>query len=456
LTPAVVLGLVMSGVIGVVFHPPRGWLSHQGGDSPQQANGPVPAGNQKTAGEERQSSVEPFLLRSHDDRPDRACLTLAAAVAAAGSGDTIEVHGDGPFSCEPIDIKSRALVLRAAAGHRPRLVHGRPDAPSTGFLLSSSGRLVLEGLEFHRCSQPSSLEPGGLVRTTPPGRLHVAQCRFVMDGPPTAVQAQSSFLHVRACEFLVSGDTWNALAWTPFCPADAPRAQALVHECLFFCPLSGGGAGLQLTYPRELPTYSLDLWHNSFLFSSPLSIRFGASQRDREAVVAAGKTGRVQLRANVFVGALRIIDDFAMPEWNILSASESVNLYPVVFDWHDQQNVYARGVPFLMARDQPNPLTPQRLIESLADWQKWMGGTETSSIQGDIRFTGVSGGETDLQQLRPTQFRLAAGSIGVKAGVGGRDLGADPDAVGPGTPYEAWRKTAEYQKWLKDTGQAPP
>jgi hypothetical protein len=35
---------------------------------------------------------------------------------------------------------------------------------------------------------------------------------------------------------------------------------------------------------------------------------------------------------------------------------------------------------------------------------------------------------------------------------GGRDLGADVDAVGPGAAYEAWKGTADYQKWLKVTG----
>jgi hypothetical protein len=27
------------------------------------------------------------------------------------------------------------------------------------------------------------------------------------------------------------------------------------------------------------------------------------------------------------------------------------------------------------------------------------------------------------------------------------------DLVGPGAAYERWKKTPEYQQWLKDTGQ---
>ena len=46
----------------------------------------------------------------------------------------------------------------------------------------------------------------------------------------------------------------------------------------------------------------------------------------------------------------------------------------------------------------------------------------------------------------PRQRRLPRGKDG-------KDLGADVDLVGPGPAYERWKKTPEYQQWLKDTGQ---
>ena len=48
-------------------------------------------------------------------------------------------------------------------------------------------------------------------------------------------------------------------------------------------------------------------------------------------------------------------------------------------------------------------------------------------------------------------FRLRADSAGYKAAKDGKDLGADVDLVGPGSAYERWKKTPEYQQWLKDT-----
>ena len=41
----------------------------------------------------------------------------------------------------------------------------------------------------------------------------------------------------------------------------------------------------------------------------------------------------------------------------------------------------------------------------------------------------------------------------VQADTDGKNVGADVDLVGPGPAYERWKKTPEYQQWLKDSGQ---
>ena len=61
--------------------------------------------------------------------------------------------------------------------------------------------------------------------------------------------------------------------------------------------------------------------------------------------------------------------------------------------------------------------------------------------------------KTGGERLKPDDFRLRPDSPGYRAGKGGKDLGADVDLVGPGEAYERWKKTPEYQQWLKDTGQ---
>ena len=57
-------------------------------------------------------------------------------------------------------------------------------------------------------------------------------------------------------------------------------------------------------------------------------------------------------------------------------------------------------------------------------------------------------------QLSPEDFRLLPNSAGYRAGMDGKDLGADVDLVGPGAAYERWKQTPEYQHWLKESGQA--
>jgi hypothetical protein len=441
---AALLGLLILAVAGVVFSAARARLFRPaGGANP---DGPAPPVTREPA-----APTGPFVLVAGAGGPQRPFATLAAAAAAAHGGDAVEVHGDGPLPCDAIDLESRDLTIRAAAGSRPRLEFGRPGEPATGFLLSGAGNLVLEGLELHRFTIASS--PGsGLVKTTAPGRLHVAHCRFVVEGPGMAVQAEAAALRVLHSEFLLSGRTWWGLQWAPARSVDVRQPHGSVEGCVFFSTDPGTAYGLQLHYPAALPPYSLAVRQNTFFTTWPLSIRFGP--QSREATAAAGKTGQVLLAANVFAGRYSMVVHQTLPEWHILPAVTAADLYPAVFDWQDRDNVYARGVPLFRALEQPNPFDPQREIGSLKDWQEWMGVKESSSVQGDIRFTGVLGEETDLEKLRPTDFRLAEGSAGRQAGPGGRDLGADVDAVGPGAAYEAWKQTPDYRQWLRDTRAA--
>src|SRR5262249_6837851 len=74
--------------------------------------------------------------------------------------------------------------------------------------------------------------------------------------------------------------------------------------------------------------------------------------------------------------------------------------------------------------------------------------------EGAIRFQGgdlAAKAQTDATKLTADDFRLPPDSAGYRAGKDGKDLGADVDLVGPGAAYERWKKTPEYQKWLKET-----
>ena len=127
-------------------------------------------------------------------------------------------------------------------------------------------------------------------------------------------------------------------------------------------------------------------------------------------------------------------------------------------NWQEHHNVFAEKVSMLKHNLRGQRFNPTQDSWSLADWNKFWKLTDTGSITGVLRYQGgdlAAKATFNIEQLKPEDFRLAPGSAGKGAGTDGRDLGADVDLVGPGPAYERWKKTPEYQQWLKDTGQAP-
>ncbi len=109
---------------------------------------------------------------------------------------------------------------------------------------------------------------------------------------------------------------------------------------------------------------------------------------------------------------------------------------------------------FVSFPDQHVPL-PKKL-QTLADWKEFWSSEEEECLQEKAQFTGgnvVAKALNNPHAIRPEDLRLRPDSPGYRAGPDGKDLGADIDLVGPRPAYERWKKTPEYQQWLKDTGQ---
>jgi len=90
------------------------------------------------------------------------------------------------------------------------------------------------------------------------------------------------------------------------------------------------------------------------------------------------------------------------------------------------------------------------------DAKRWRAfwGLKQAGVVGQPRFAGEVTFErllNDPGSLTPADFRLTKDSPGKGKGEGGKDLGADVDLVGPGEPYEKWKKTPEYAAWQKKT-----
>jgi hypothetical protein len=103
---------------------------------------PGPVAHQAPA---RPTAVRPVAF-TVEGRPGRFD-TLAGAVAAARSGDTVVLHGPGRVSTPPLTWQGKALTLRAAPGGRPVLELAAPEHPWQPLLCGNS-ELTLEGLDL--------------------------------------------------------------------------------------------------------------------------------------------------------------------------------------------------------------------------------------------------------------------------------------------------------------------
>jgi hypothetical protein len=124
-------------------------------------------------------------------------------------------------------------------------------------------------------------------------------------------------------------------------------------------------------------------------------------------------------------------------------------------DWRDENNSYQvnAGQWIQINSDGVVHTTSHK---TLADWNTFWGLKTTGSSEGVIRFLGgdlISRALTHPLKLTPEDVRLRPDSAGYRAGKDSKDLGADVDLVGPGAAYERWKKTPEYQEWLKESGQ---
>ena len=165
----------------------------------------------------------------------------------------------------------------------------------------------------------------------------------------------------------------------------------------------------------------------------------------------------------------RIFTLLLAPDWyhkdaKPLSATEAERLLPRLLAWREERNLYCKDLTFLAVRRMRNPIGPERAFvdeplpagRTFADWQRMWNTGDSGSAQGVTRYEGGDVGaklKATPELITAADFRLRADSAGYKAGKDGKDLGADVDLVGPGPAYERWKKTPEYQKWLKDTGQ---
>lgn len=404
-----------------------------------------------------------FMILAEGDGAGRTFETLAAAIDAAQSGDTIEVCWDGKFETKPIEIPPhKALIIRAAEGFRPMIRVRSDESP----LLSTDALLVLEGLALQRARPefPPRFPPVPRVPLIKSGgaELYVTNCHFLVRSPMGPVPNRSAVYldraascQLRNCEFY--GRTGTAVLWSHqgiAAGAGRPSSTLSVNNCVH-----RGTWVLLLEYGGE-DTASLRLVRNTLCGQSLIHHR-------RESTP---QTSRAKLTVEASQNVFHFRDLLQMVQGDSLRQC---------FAWEGRQNLFCVGEGFGFLATFPSsamfPEDREDLVgRNLQDWSEyWNNNTDNDSLlasdvigpHGDflgrgklLRFRPGGGRPPVVKQppTTPEDFRIAE----VELDDGGSLLeedrakyGADLDWVGPGK-YDDWRKTDQYREWLEEVRRA--
>jgi serine/threonine protein kinase len=382
------------------------------------------------------ASRKPFVIPSGaagDPRQDYD--TLAEAIRDARQGDVIEIHGNGPFDSRPIVIDGVPLMIRAAPGFHPVLRH-TPDA--TGALLTSNAALVLEGLDFDGLTGVEDKDRKRFHVYSNNAPLHLANCRFTLNGPNNAVVVGNSpRIDVRNCDFSVVG--WAAMAWHGVEPCALRLDNNLLRPGIMLYELDPRVRSVTMEFTHNT-------WVNTFW---PIEFRTASPTQP-----ATPRPLSVRASENVFDNSGPAVHFNAWHDLPVV-ADDVQALYQRLLTWKGERNLFRERSEVGLFTNR-KPLEGGKPVKTVEDWQQFWGPeAEKESLTGAIKFRGSQANKLGPQAV-VGEFALQAGSPGSRTQPGGKDLGADMDLVGPGAPYERWTKTPDYQEWLRKARVPPP
>lgn len=385
------------------------------------------------------AEMQPFVVLAKAGRDESRHPTLAAAVAAAQSGDTIEIHGNDVISTVPVKIEGKPLVIRAAAGQRPILEFDKESLKKGGFLIETNGHLVIEGMEF-RLMGPNPKMVHGLIRCAD-ANLSMANCRLLSPESGMGVNIfGKSEITIRQCLFL-SGDAGVVLI---------PVTGSLdLSECVFFT-----SEALSVQYwngNRNANLVRVTAFHNTIqCWNSAIETRLTDNLPGNDNITW------FRAERNVILSSDRKPTLFNVNQYNrskLLSNVELEQWLKKATIWSDEQNLVPPEAFLLEHKVQFK--SQATLAKNSAELRKlWKhDGKPTIHANAILERKDFPAYRSHpvWADLQPADFRLAKGSPGQGVLPGGKDLGADVDLVGPGAAYERWKKTPEYQEWRKKT-----
>ena len=355
------------------------------------------------------------------------------------SGDTIEVRGNGPFVVGAIEFW-HALTIRAGAGFAPVLTAAPQAVLPYGDLWLADHDLCLQGL-WIRCTKSAEriLRVAGTA-----GRLRVANCRFELTTGGVAIECEGA-CDIRNSELVSPTGATLAIR----CVSDSTSN---VSNCIFV-----GHFNLEEFDVKR--SADVRFTGNTFLTPNNSAILHAIRPVASADTLLAGPAAQqihLSTTRNVFSSPHGIYALNQSPRLEPrFNADESETWITRRVKWTETQNLYGLSGPYLRSVIYQTGEVPLKRGKDISGWNRFWGLTATGSSAGVIHFQGgdlVAKARAKPAKLTPDDFRLRPDSAGYRAGEDAKDLGADVDMVGPGPAYERWKKTPEYQRWLKDTG----
>jgi WD40 repeat protein/serine/threonine protein kinase len=397
------------------------------------------------------SAAAPFVIVAKDSKADRTFAALQDALAAAQSGATIEIRGDGPFAIRPLRPGPKALTIRAGRGFRP-VFKRQPGSDAQGTpLLQTEAPLILEGLELQNTTDSPICRVGSA--------LLVSHCRLTQKGLGFGVEFSGASLELRNTEIIC--DSWTALSLSR-----SGAQSAVIDNCLLI-----GYEAVLLTesnQPGIFPERDVRIQDSTLisLKTGTLNCRLYWPVQDRKAELEKRTSPpvRVQLERNLLdvMGQTRmsrgLLTMVFMFDTARYKTTGFVSVLPAFLRWIDKDNLYGGNGPFVTffnERGQELPYAAE--MTTLLAWQRFWKLMPAGSSQVPIQYSGkpldqrLVANKIPVEAIRAADFRLAKGSPGQAAGPDRTDLGADVDKVGPGAAYEKWQQTKEYEEWKTKT-----
>lgn len=372
--------------------------------------------------------VNPFVVLTGEGAVRARTSGLVDAVAAAQPGDVVEVRGNGPFVTTGIGI-TRPLTIRAGTGFIPVVEHDRLDGLRV-HLLSSTAGLRLEGLTLIN-PLPHGTQRRGLVAVTGAPFL-AANCRFVStSGLCTAASSRAELLN---CLFASSWGLASAIG----CIEPPSHSRLRMANCvspnwaLFLFPGAKPLRDARFTFDRCTFTGPLlaSCWTGGELLgdgTGPAPLRLSAT----DCLIQCPSLFRTEMHPK-----FARLDDWPLDRTDRLAR--------FLLAWEGRGNVYLPTTGYVLFHGDGKGTLAQA-FKKRDEWRKAWGARDGEGLEAVAAFRGEAKLGRSPLLLSASDFRLAPGSPG-------QGKGADISLVGPGAPYEAWRKSPEYAAWRKRVG----